>query len=183
MLDWKTTDQIAGVHGRCRTWNGQTKIARLENGRLENDGPQPQHPKRRHEFIVPASLLQTQVSPGDCEVRVHWLCVIFMILPRYATHKRDLFCHAVSVRLSVRVSAKVVYSIIFSNFSQSGKPTILVFHVKHAWHIHWSMHNLNLLYILSINFCRAMRDISAAYVIMRCACVCVRHVRGLCQNE
>ena len=39
--------------------------------------------------------------------------------------------------------------------------------------------------IPAIDFCRAMLCISVAYAVMRClsVCVCVRHVRGSCQNE
>ena len=47
--------------------------------------------------------------------------------------------HAVSVRLSVRVSVTFVYSVktnklIFTIFSPSGSHTILVFQYQTAWH-------------------------------------------------
>jgi len=35
----------------------------------------------------------------------------------------------------------------------------------------------------SLYFCCVMLCISVAYDVMRCVCVCVCHVRGLCQNE
>ena len=40
---------------------------------------------------------------------------------------------------------------------------------------------LKLDYRIAVDFCRAIRCISAAYVVMRCLSVC--HVRGSCENE
>jgi len=38
-----------------------------------------------------------------------------------------------------------------------------------------------LMLLRATHFCHVMRCISSSYVVMRCLCVC--HVRGLCQNE
>ena len=35
---------------------------------------------------------------------------------------------------------------------------------------------------ITVHFCRAMLCISVAYAVMRCLCLCVRHVRELRQN-
>jgi len=56
-------------------------------------------------------------------------------LPRDAMHKRGLCRHAVSVRLSVRLSLTFVSCVktnkdFFEIFSPSGSQAILVFHAK-----------------------------------------------------